>query len=209
MITKAKEDIKRLEQTYHNVNQKISNGAATAAATTKEEFENLYETLQTERDEIKLQLNLASMEVKEEFEAAEKHWESIKSKAGKIMDDTQNASEELIAKTKEEIKQLEQNYHNVNQKISNSAATAKEEFKNLYETLQTERDEIKLQLNLASMEIKEEFEPAEKQWQTLKVQAANIADATKETSEELVSKAKIVAEELKKTHEQIKKRLSK
>jgi len=85
----------------------------------------------------------------------------------------------------------------------------KEEFNNLLEKLKTQRDEINLKLHLSSMEAKEEFEKAEKKWVQVKAKASEIADDTKETSEEVIAKTKIVAEELKATYHRIKQRLSK
>jgi len=84
--------------------------------------------------------------------------------------------------------------------------TMKIEFDNLLEKLKVERDELKLKLHLASMEAKEEFEEADKHWDTLKNKAAEIADDSKETSEEFIAKAKIVGEELKEAYSRISKR---
>ena len=84
----------------------------------------------------------------------------------------------------------------------------KEEFSNLLEKLKTQRDEINLKLHLSSMEAKEEFEKAEKKWVQVKAKASEIADDTKETSEEVIAKTKIVGEELKATYHRIKQRLS-
>jgi hypothetical protein len=86
--------------------------------------------------------------------------------------------------------------------------TMKIEFDNLLEKLKIERDELKLKLHLASMEAKEEFEEADKHWDTLKNKAAEIADDSKETSEEFIAKAKIVGEELKEAYSRISKRLA-
>ena len=85
--------------------------------------------------------------------------------------------------------------------------TMKIEFDNFLEKLKAERDELKLKLHLVSMEAKEEFEEAEKNWDKLKIKAAEIADDSKETSEELVGKAKIIGEELKEAYGRISKRL--
>jgi len=84
----------------------------------------------------------------------------------------------------------------------------KTEFDNLLEKLKSERDNIMLKLHLASMEAKEEFEAAEKNWDSIKIKASEIADDSKETSEEFIAKAKIVGEELRETYNRISKRLS-
>jgi flagellar motor protein MotB len=85
--------------------------------------------------------------------------------------------------------------------------TMKIEFETLLEKLKTERDKLKVKLHLASLEAKEEFEEAEKNWTVLKNKAAEIADDSKETSEEFIAKAKIVGEELKDAYSRISKRL--
>ena len=82
------------------------------------------------------------------------------------------------------------------------------EFNNLLEKLIVERDEIILKLHLSSMDAKEEFEEAEKSWEALKIKAEEIADDSKETSAELLDKAKIIGEELKEAYERISKRLA-
>jgi chromosome segregation ATPase len=86
--------------------------------------------------------------------------------------------------------------------------SVKKDFQDLLEKLKVERDEINLKLHLASMEAREEFEGAEEQWQQLKAKASEIADDTKEVSEEFVAGAKIVGEELKEAYRRINKRLS-
>ena len=86
--------------------------------------------------------------------------------------------------------------------------TIKEEFNNLLDKLQLERGEITLKIHLATMEAKQEFEEAEKQWNGLKTKATEIADESVETTDEIIKKAKIVAEELKEAYCRIGKRLA-
>lgn len=84
----------------------------------------------------------------------------------------------------------------------------KTEFENLMGKLNVEREELQLKLHLASMEVKDEFADAENQWLQIKHKASEIADESIETSEEFISKAKIVGEELKESYQRIAKRLS-
>ena len=58
------------------------------------------------------------------------------------------------------------------------------------------------------MDAQKEFEEAEKKWSHVKGKASDLVDDGKATSEELVTKAKIVGEELKETYKRIAKRLS-
>jgi len=84
----------------------------------------------------------------------------------------------------------------------------REEFDKLVEKLQMEREKINLKAHLASMDAKQEFEEAEKKWLKVKEKASKIADSAVDTSEEYISKAKIVGDELKETYKRISKRLS-
>ncbi len=83
-----------------------------------------------------------------------------------------------------------------------------EELAQISEQLKQERDEIKLKVHLASMEAKDEWEQAETTWAGLKDNLDDIVDETKETTEELLASAKVIADELGQTYERIKKRLT-
>ena len=87
--------------------------------------------------------------------------------------------------------------------------SVKDEFEVLMAKLKIERDELNLKMHLASMEVKEEFTQAEKLWDRVKAKAADIADDTKDASDELVEKARIVGDELKQAYRRINDRLSK
>ncbi len=84
----------------------------------------------------------------------------------------------------------------------------KQEFSSLVETLKTERDELKLKLHLASMEVKEEFDGMDGKWDEVVAKAAELADDSKEISEDVLAKAKVVAEEIKEGYQRITTRLS-
>jgi len=83
----------------------------------------------------------------------------------------------------------------------------KQEFDTLMAKLAAERDELNLKLHLASMEAKEEFAGAEKMWDQVKLKAGDIADDSVETSDEFISAAKVVGEELKDAYQRIAKRI--
>ncbi len=82
----------------------------------------------------------------------------------------------------------------------------KKEFEHLSQKLKAERDEINLKLHLAAMEVRDEIQEADKKWESFKIKADAIADSTKETSHEVISKTKIIGEELKETYKRIKRR---
>jgi len=85
----------------------------------KQDFENLLDKLQVERDEIKLKLHLASMEAKEEFDEAEKQWSQLKIKAAEIADDSVETSEEFIDKAKIVGEELKRAYSRIATRLSN------------------------------------------------------------------------------------------
>ncbi len=85
--------------------------------TMKQEFEDLLNKLSTERDEIKLQLHLASMEVKEEFSEVEKKWEQIKLKAEEIADESVETTDDFIAGAKVVGEELANAYHRIAKRI--------------------------------------------------------------------------------------------
>ncbi len=87
--------------------------------------------------------------------------------------------------------------------------SVKDEFEILLAKLKIEREELNLKMHLASMEVKEEFAEAEKKWVHVKDKATEIADDSREVSEELIDKAKVIGEELKRAYRRIDKRLSK
>jgi len=75
----------------------------------KNELDELAGTLKQQRDEIELKMHLASMEVKDEWQHAEKYWAQFIDALGIINDDTKEASSELIHATKvigDELKQV-------------------------------------------------------------------------------------------------------
>ncbi|MGR9045754.1 MAG: hypothetical protein ACU83N_10690 [Gammaproteobacteria bacterium] len=64
------------------------------------ELEKLTDQIKHQRDEIQVQMHLAGMEAKEEWEKAEKKWDEFMIKAEEIKDDTQETTEELVTATK-------------------------------------------------------------------------------------------------------------
>jgi hypothetical protein len=74
-----------------------------------EEMENLAEGLKQQRDEINVQLHLAGMEAKDEWEKSEHIWDQFLDKLAEINDDTKETGDQLIHTTKiigDELKSL-------------------------------------------------------------------------------------------------------
>lgn len=83
-----------------------------------EDFDKLVEKLKTERDELKLKLHLGSMEVKEEFEEAEKTWYNLKLKASEITDEAVETSEEYVDKARVVGEELREAYKRIAERLS-------------------------------------------------------------------------------------------
>ena len=83
----------------------------------REEFTKLVEKLKTEREEIRLKVHLASMDVKEELKETEKKWVQLKDKASKIADETIDTSEEYIAKAKIVGEELKETYKRIAKRL--------------------------------------------------------------------------------------------
>ncbi len=83
----------------------------------KKEFDELTDKLNQQRDEIQLQLHLASMEAKEEWQEAEKSWGKFVDSLDVISDDTKEASAELIQATKVIGDELKEAYQRISERL--------------------------------------------------------------------------------------------
>lgn len=79
----------------------------------QEEFEKLVDRLKTERDGLSLKMHLASMEVRQEFEEAEKTWKQLKTKAGTLAEGAVEITDEYLEKAKIVGEELEQAYRRI------------------------------------------------------------------------------------------------
>ncbi len=77
----------------------------------------------------------------------------------------------------------------------------------LIEGLRQQRDQLKVQLHLAQAEAKEEWDEAEKKLQHLTAKLDQVGKETGKASEEVFEAAKLVAEEIKRGYERVRKLL--
>lgn len=83
----------------------------------KKEFSELTDKLNQQRDEIQLQLHLASMDAKEEWQEAEKSWGEFIGSLDIISDDTKEDSAELIQATKIIGDELKETYKRISERL--------------------------------------------------------------------------------------------
>lgn len=83
----------------------------------QEDFQETMDKLMQQRDEIALKVHLASMEVKEEWDKAEKNWDKFSAKANEIYDDTVDTTEELVDAAKVIGEELTQAYQRIKKRL--------------------------------------------------------------------------------------------
>ena len=84
----------------------------------KKEFDELTDALKQQRDEIEVQIHLASMEAKDEWQKAEKNWDQFIDGLGVITDDAKEASAELIQTTKIIGDELKNTYTRISERLN-------------------------------------------------------------------------------------------
>ena len=84
----------------------------------KDEVAGLLAKFKTERDEIQLKLHLASMDIKQEFEDAEKKLAQLKEHGAELMDDSLEASDELKAKVNIIAEELKEAYQRISKRLA-------------------------------------------------------------------------------------------
>ncbi len=62
----------------------------------KETFDDALQKLRQERDELRVRMKLAEMEVRDEWEAVEKRWHQLESRAGQTGDEVKESLDETL-----------------------------------------------------------------------------------------------------------------
>ncbi len=81
------------------------------------EFNELTDVLKQQRDEIEVQIHLAALEVKDEWQNSEKKWGEFIETLGVITDDTKETSSELIQATKIIGDELKETYNRISERL--------------------------------------------------------------------------------------------
>ena len=80
-----------------------------------------------------------------------------------------------------------------------------DEVKHIIEEVKQKRDEIEVQLNLGKMEVKDIWEETEGKLEDLKSKSSQVAEEAGDTAKNTLEAAKLLAGEIKKGYENIKK----
>ena len=81
------------------------------------EFEELTETLKQQRGEIQVQIHLANMEAKQEWQKAEKHWDKFVDSLMEVSEENKEESAELIHATKVIADELKEAYQRISERL--------------------------------------------------------------------------------------------
>jgi uncharacterized protein (DUF3084 family) len=81
------------------------------------ELDEILESLKHQRDEIKLQLQLAKAEARDEWETTEHKFEQLRNKAEAVRDEIGEASEDVLAALKITAEEIKHGYDRVRKKL--------------------------------------------------------------------------------------------
>ena len=81
------------------------------------EFEELTETLKQQRGEIQVQIHLANMEAKQEWQKAEKQWDKFVDSLMEVSEENKEESAELIHATKVIADELKEAYQRISERL--------------------------------------------------------------------------------------------
>lgn len=83
-----------------------------------EDLTKLSETLKQQRDEIRLQIHLATADLKDDWEESEKEWGHFKDKFAEIIDESKETTAEFLEKTRIVGEELKLAYKNIHRRLS-------------------------------------------------------------------------------------------
>ena len=83
----------------------------------KSELEKTRDALQQQRDEIRVQIHLAKMDVKEEWESTETQFLALEAKIKEIKADASDAKKDIAASAKQLLEDIQAAYHRIRRHI--------------------------------------------------------------------------------------------
>ena len=82
------------------------------------DLDTLIEGLKQQRDELRVQLNLAQAEARDEWDKLERKWQDMKSKADAISQEASHTSEEVVEATKLMAEEVKNGYDRIRKLLS-------------------------------------------------------------------------------------------
>ena len=85
--------------------------------TIQTELESITDNLKIQRDEINLQIHLASMEARDEWEKAEEQWDDLKDRVEDIADEAKETGEEFVDAAKTIAEEISLAYGRIKERL--------------------------------------------------------------------------------------------
>ncbi len=82
-------------------------------STIKQEYNELVKNLETQRDEINVQMHLAKAELRDEWQGIEKKWQHFKAKSDRVLKQADSSAEEIGETLHELGQELKQGYKRI------------------------------------------------------------------------------------------------
>lgn len=82
------------------------------------ELKELLETVKQERDDLKVRMHLAKMELQQEWEKAEKQWEHFRVRAEAILGETKEVADEVVESVKVVGEELRNAYRRIRERLA-------------------------------------------------------------------------------------------
>lgn len=84
----------------------------------RDDVSRLLENLRQERDELRVRIHLAKLEVQQEWEKAEEQWEKFKARADEALQDTKEVADDLLKSAKVIGEELKNAYLRIRERLT-------------------------------------------------------------------------------------------
>lgn len=173
-------------------------------AAMRDEIDKLVEALKRERDELEVQLHLAKLDAKAEWEATEKKRAQLLARVDELGDAAGDSAEKVAASTRKLAQELREDYQRL---WARAMPQVEAETKNLLTTVKRERDELRVRVRLAQMETRDEWQAVEKKWNQLMAHNKRLLEAAGEAGDDVREATKSLAEEIREGYKRIRRAL--
>ncbi len=83
-----------------------------------DDFDDLWEKLKTERDELRVQMHLAKAEIKDEWAELEQKWQDLENKAKHLQDEAKETSAEIKHSASVIVEEMNEAYGRIKDRLN-------------------------------------------------------------------------------------------
>ncbi|MEW6444948.1 MAG: hypothetical protein ACOZAQ_02645 [Pseudomonadota bacterium] len=142
----------------------------------REQLDTTLDALRQQRDEVRVQLYLLGMEMRDEWLEAEQSWDRVLAAAQKAREASGDQLDEMMASFRQLADELEAQYQRIK---------PMERLSEGLDELRKKRDELRVQAHLMSMEAREEWEEAEAAWERLSQRFVELSERSGQKLEDV------------------------